>query len=147
MVSTAHFRYAETESGAVSFQVKRALCKQNFHSSEISGSTMLIFFGHIVTCNVTGWQEGKDAKEWKKGSRSFLAPEYHVFLLNICRQTHCLSQSEEGSKRGKPQCQNTQRLVRWTAALPLIYTCRYGSTGGLSKTMLCSPITFKRPEI
>lgn len=105
--------------------LQRVYPEQGFSSESLD--LQCSCFGHIVTCNVTRWQEGKDAEEWIKGSRSFLPSECHVFLLNICRQTHCLSQSEEGSKRGKPQCQNTQRLMKWTAELPLIYTCRYGT--------------------
>lgn len=78
-----------------------------------------------------------DAKELKKGI-------WKLCFSSTCQWTDSLFEpSKEGSKTGKPHCQNTQRFVRWTAALPFVFTCRHGSTDGVSKTAFCPTITFQ----
>lgn len=136
------FQVCRPRIGAALFEGKRSLLQRVCPGQGFNKSLDLkhSFFGHIVTHSVTRWQEGRDAKELVKGNRSFLVSERCVFLLHVSGETHCLSQSKEGSKRGKPHCQNTQRFARWTAASPLIYACSYGSTDGVSKTAFCPTI-------
>lgn len=47
MVSTAHFRYAETEPGAVSFEVERAFCKGSIQNRALV-LNLWIYNAHVL---------------------------------------------------------------------------------------------------
>ena len=102
MAYAARFRCADPELGAVLSNGKRGLCKRSTQDRVWivlkSPHLECSFFEHIVTDTVSRWQEGRDAKELIKGSRSFLASEHCVFLLHISGQTHWLSQAKREAR-------------------------------------------------